>query len=66
MLWKVAYTNDRADGMLYYFTVEASSSSEALMRAGMARAESFVTSFYKGFYWPHPVQWKRVSIKCLS
>jgi hypothetical protein len=66
MTFRVTYTNDKAAGLLYSFDVEARDEEHAAMVGGMARAESFTNWFFKSFYWPDPITWRRVSIERIS
>jgi hypothetical protein len=62
MIWEVVYTHDRANGMTWAFEVEAPDEERAIMRAGMARAESFVGWWERKFWSPQKLDWERISV----
>lgn len=62
MKWLVTYTHNRASSLTYTFEVEAQDEEQAVMRAGMARAESFESWFAKVFF-KSPVTWERLSVE---
>jgi hypothetical protein len=64
--YKVTYTYEQAAPLTYDFVVEADSEDEAKMRAGMARAESFVQRFAADFWWPNPIRWERLKVEKLD
>lgn len=65
MRYTISYKHDRdtPGHVSCEVTVEAPNEEVAIMRAGMARAESLVGRMSQQFYRPYRLTWKRISIK---
>lgn len=67
MKWRVSYTHNKMlPGQVWSCEVEAPDEFRANMRAGMVRAEDFVTWFTKDFYRPNIVTWTRVKTEMIE